>query len=286
MEVQSIMSSTGPVDVYREWLGIKDGVPPFDYYQLLRLERFDDDQVRIRRHYRKLNSHVRKYSTSDYAQQSQQLLNELARAMLCLTDLQRKEEYDLSLGHKQARAGRRDKLADILLEGDSVSREQLEIASQYADSVGLSLRDALMQKNVAPAEIIMQAHARSVGLPFLNLSDVIIDESLLPKISAVLARTHSLVPIMIENEQLLLASPNLLDLQLEEDLKLRLGTSIRMVLCTPADINQLIGQHYTREAAEAELVSRSDAIEEGAETSGLAKTWSKIKKWIEENNKK
>ena len=132
----------------------------------------------------------------------------------------------------------------------------------------------------------MQAHARSVGLPFLDLSDVTIDESLFPKISAVLARTHSLVPIMIENEQLLLASPNLLDLQLEEDLKLRLGMSIRMIFCTPADINQLIGQHYTREAAEVELTSHSDVSEEGAEVSGFAKTWDKIKKWIKENSKK
>ena len=43
------------LDVYRDWLGIEDLKGKPDYYQLLRIERFDDDQDRIRRHYRKLN---------------------------------------------------------------------------------------------------------------------------------------------------------------------------------------------------------------------------------------
>ena len=280
------MSAAEQIDVYREWLGIKDAVGPINYYKLLHLDQYDDEQDRIRRHYRKLNGHVRKYSTSDYAHLSQQLLNELARAMLCLTDLHRKEEYDASLGRSQTGVNRRSDFEDGLLHSGVIDRKLLESAKQYADTVGLSLRDALMQKNAAPADIITQAYAQSVGLPFLDLSDVVIDEALFPRISAILARTHSLVPVMIENDELLLASPNLLNLQLEEDLKLRLGMSLRMVLCTPSDINRLINEHYTREIAESELTSHSDVPGEEAEVRGLAKAWNKLKKWIEENNKK
>ena len=93
------------LDVYRDWLGVKETERPLDYYRLLRLEKFDDDQDRIRRHYRKLNSHVRKFASGTYASESQQLLNELARAMLCLTDLQRKSEYDESLGRVRCGVG-------------------------------------------------------------------------------------------------------------------------------------------------------------------------------------
>jgi hypothetical protein len=280
------MDTAEPLDVYRDWLGIAITARPLNYYQLLRLNQYEDDQDRIRRHYRKMNSHARKYSTGDYAEQSQQLLNELARAMLCLTDLGRKAEYDESLGRFSATVNQRSDLKNILLASGAISRVQLESAQEYAKAVGLSLKDAISQKGFVATDVIMQAYAQSMGLPFLDLSDLTIDDSLLPHISAVMARTHSVVPVMIENGQLLLASPNPLNLQIEEDLKFRLEMSIRMVLCTPADINRIIKEHYSREVAEAELASRSDVFEEQKEPTGFAKIWEKIKKWIAEHNKK
>ncbi len=102
------------LDVYRDWLGITDADRPLNYYQLLRLKKFEDDIERIRSNYRKLNAQTRKYAAGQYGEQSQQLLNELARAMLCLTDATRKAEYDASLGRKQeAKLGRT--LEEILI---------------------------------------------------------------------------------------------------------------------------------------------------------------------------
>ena len=80
------------MDVYKEWLGIPEGPRPPDHYSLLRLVKFEDDETRIRKNYTKLNGHVRKYATGQYSVQSQDLLNELAKAMLCLTDKQRKRD--------------------------------------------------------------------------------------------------------------------------------------------------------------------------------------------------
>src|SRR5574340_1494963 len=95
------------IDVYREWLGIAETARPLNYYQVLRLKNFEDDASKVRAHYRKMNAHVRKFGTGDYAKQSQDLLNELAKAMLCLTDAERKREYDASLGRKDQATGRR-----------------------------------------------------------------------------------------------------------------------------------------------------------------------------------
>ena len=54
---------SGALDVYRDWLKIPDTDRPLNHYQLLRLNRFEDDTDRIRKNYRKLNAHVRKYSS-------------------------------------------------------------------------------------------------------------------------------------------------------------------------------------------------------------------------------
>jgi len=280
------MNSERSIDVYSDWLGITETSRPLDYYQLLRLSRFEDDQDRVRRHYRKMHHHARKYATGVFSEESQQLLNELARAMLCLTDLRRKSEYDESLGRKQVSGQKKKNLQNILIDGGLLNHQQVSVAEQYATAVGLPLRDAICQKEFLEHSVVMQAYAQAEGLPFLELSDVTIDEDLLPKISTLMARTHSVVPVMVENGQLLLASPNPLDLQMEEDLKLRLGMPVRMVLCTSNDVNRLINKYYSREKADAEIVQRSDDAGEVKEPEGFAKIWTKIKQWVEKHNKK
>jgi len=264
------------LDVYRDWLGIKETARPLDFYQLLRLERFEDNIDRIRRHYRKLNAHTRKYSTGKYAELSQQVLNELARAMLCLTDAKRKADYDASLGRQKAASGRRQTFEDLLVAQGAVNRESLEKAQKFASATGMSIRDAVLQQKLATPEIVMQEYAESLGLPYLDLGDVTIDPDLLRRISAVTARTYSFVPVMVDDDQLLLASPNPLSLDVEEDIRSRVGMPIRMVLCTPADVNRLINQHYTKEAAAEEVHSRTAAPKK-EEPSGLSKFWSKMK---------
>ncbi|MCE9553473.1 MAG: general secretion pathway protein GspE, partial [Planctomycetes bacterium] len=159
------------LDVYRDWLGIKEAARPLDFYQLLRLERFEDNVDRIRRHYRKLNAHARKYSTGKYAELSQQVLNELARAMLCLTDAARKADYDTSLGRQTAASGRRSGFEDLLVQQRALTRENLEKALKFASATGMSVRDAVFQQKLATPEVVMQVYAESLGLPYLDLAD-------------------------------------------------------------------------------------------------------------------
>ncbi len=237
------------LDVYRDWLGISETARPLNYYQLLRLKTFSDDRAKIRAHYQKMNAYVRKFATGDYGRQSQVLLNELAKAMLCLTDLQRKREYDASLGRKDEVEGRRRTLEEILLAAKSIDRGQLERARNYANAVGLEVRDALVQQKIATADVVMLAYAESLGLPYVELQDVGVDEELVPQIPPTMARQHSCVPMMIDGGQLLMASPNPLIPDVEEELRLRFEMPVRTVLCTPASINAVIAEHYPRDAA-------------------------------------
>ena len=139
------------IDVYREWLGVSETARPLNYYQLLRLKAFEDDQGKIREHYRKMNAHVRKFADGEYAQQAHDLLGELAKAMLCLTDVVRKEEYDASLGRQTTGGGRRRSFEEILLANKSVDQAQLAKARSYAQAVGLEVREALVQQKAALA---------------------------------------------------------------------------------------------------------------------------------------
>ncbi len=238
------------LEVYRDWLGVTETARPLNYYQLLRLKPFSDDTTKIRTHYRKMNAHVRKFASGDYALQSQDLLNEMARAMLCLTDAQRKREYDATLGRKGAGEGRRRTIEEILLANKALDRDQLAKARSYADAVGLEIRDALVQQKLVAADVTMLAYAESVGLPYIELQDIGVDEQLVPRVPPTMARQHSCVPVMTDGGQLLMASPNPLIPDVEEELRLRFEMPVRTVLCTAAGVNEAIAKYYPRDAPE------------------------------------
>ncbi len=256
------------LDVYRDWLGIKETARPLNHYQLLRIKQFEDDTAKIRGNYRKLNAHVRKYAAGQFSAQSQELLNELAKSMLCLTDARRKSEYDASLGRKtESKKGRT--LEEILISQKAVDTEQLQKARNYSKAVGVDIQTALVQQKLAPADVVVQAYAESIGLPFVDLSITPIDELLAPKVPAILARQNSCVPVMIDDNNLLMASPLPLNPNVEEELRLRFeGMSVRTVLCTAAGVNGVINQFYTREAADAEMASQSVGAKQKAQSSG------------------
>jgi len=236
------------IDVYREWLGITETARPLNYYQLLKLKLFEDDPAKIRAAYRQLNAHVRRYATGEYGPESQALLNELTKAMLCLTDAQRKREYDITLGRKEEGEFRRRSFEEVLLANKVLTPEQLNKARSFSMTVGLDIRDAVLQQRLATPEVVMQCYAEAVGLPYVDLGEMTLDEALIRRVPATIARPHSCIPLLIDDNQLLVASPNPLAPEVEDQLRLRFGIPVRSVLCTPRAVNELIAKYYSREA--------------------------------------
>jgi hypothetical protein len=190
--------------------------------------------------------------------------------MLCLTDARRKSEYDASLGRKAPEGeGRRRTMEEILLGRRVIDTTQLERARKFADTIGVELRDALVQQKLAASDVVMQAYAESVGLPYLDLNDITLDETLVPKVPTYIARQHSCVPVMVDDGQALVASPHLILPDVEEELRLRLGLPIRTVLCTVGGVNDRIAKYYPREAAVAEMASKGAAATSGKSTAAV-----------------
>ncbi|MBX9790249.1 MAG: hypothetical protein K2Y37_15130 [Pirellulales bacterium] len=256
------------LDVYRDWLKIEEAKRPLNHYQLLKLKKFEDDPVRIRHHYKQLNAHVRKYQAGEFARQSQELLNELARAMLCLTDAGRKGDYDATLGRVQTgKAGQRT-IEQLVIARKVVDQAGLDKAKSFADAVGVGLEDALVQQKLAKPEIIWQVYAESRGLPYVDLAETGVDPEWVAQVPAVLARQHSCVPVMLDDGQLLMASPHPLKPDVEDDLRLRLGVPVRSVLCTATGVNAAIERFFTKEAAAAELAAGPKKVAAAAPAAG------------------
>ena len=254
------------IDVYKEWLGIPEGQRPPDHYQLLRLVQFEDDPDKVRKNYKKLNGHVRKYATGQYSNESQTLLNELAKAMLCLTDSELKLDYDKSQGReiddRDATTGRRP-LTAYLQDQGVLSSDQVKEVKSHAERTGLSVRDTLVQLKLVEPDVAARALAQEIGRPYVDLADMLPDDSILDLVPRALVRRHTCLPLFIDNGGVLVACSEEPDAELEDEIRLRFNLPIRPVMATPLAINQGIAKYYAaglrKEVAEPVKGSKSSS---------------------------
>jgi hypothetical protein len=75
---------------------------------------------------------------------------------------------------------------------------------------------------------------------------------LIASVPPMMARQHSCVPVMVDGNELLMASPNPLDPNVEEELRLRFSMPVRTVLCSPGNINDVIAKYIPRDATMTE----------------------------------
>ncbi len=84
-------------DPYYKWLGIPPRDQPPHHYRLLGIEVFESDRDVIDAAANRVMSYLKELAIGDEAQHSQKLLNEVARARLCLLNRKKKDEYDAEL---------------------------------------------------------------------------------------------------------------------------------------------------------------------------------------------
>jgi hypothetical protein len=89
-------------DPYYKWLGIRPEHQPPDHYRLLGLERFESDRDVIQSAGERQTAHVQSYKIGPQSELSQKILNEIARAKVCLLNPSSKAEYDEGLRAKLA----------------------------------------------------------------------------------------------------------------------------------------------------------------------------------------
>ena len=252
------------IDVYKAWLGIPEGPRPPDHYTLLRLVKFEDDVDKVSANYKKLNGHVRKYASGKYRIESQELLTELAKAMLCLTDPERKRELDESMGRvfedDGAESGRQP-MERVLVDQGHITRDQMKEVHEFAERRGLEMHDAVVQMKLADAETAAQALAQELGLSYVDLSEMAPDDSVLDRVPRSLVKRNTILPLFLDDDVLLVACVDEPTHELEDELRLRFEVPMRRVIASPKAINQGIAKYYAAgrrdEAAAAQALAAS-----------------------------
>jgi len=261
------------IDVYKEWLGIPEGDRPPDLYTLLRLVQFEDDSEKIRDNYRKLNTEVRKYATGQYLQQSQDLLNEMAKAMLCLTDPDAKREYDESQGREfePEQTDGAETTLQYLVSHSVIKRGQVSEIEHFADARGISHRDAVVQMKLVKPVQAARALATELRMSFVDLEDMLPEDETLDQLPRQVAKRHSCLPLFEDRGKLMVACVDEPSPELEDEIRMRYGMPMRGVLAVPRSIQQAIAKYYAKGMRDEAVAEAAPATSGKAAKTGAAK---------------
>ena len=171
---------TEQFDPYRKWLGIPDQTQHPHHYQLLGLALFEDDPDVIENAANRQMTHVRSFQTGQYASYSQDLLNEIAQAKICLLQLDSKSSYDLQLQTKlNATATHPDPMAPVATASipvaaaadTEVATPMRVAATERATPIRLDnpIKELSSQVSFGPKTVSRRARTRksNTGLPWL-----------------------------------------------------------------------------------------------------------------------
>ena len=89
-----------PLDVYHVWLGIPPEDQPPHHYRLLGIPLWESDPQVIAVAAQRQMAHVKTFTIGPHSERSQEILNQLARAKVCLLKPARKAKYDAELRAK------------------------------------------------------------------------------------------------------------------------------------------------------------------------------------------
>lgn len=92
-----------PFDPYYKWLAIAPDEQPANYYRLVGVREFEDDLDVIDSAAEQRITHLRKFQSGKHGKLSQQLLNEVSIARICLLDTEKRKTYNRQLERQLAK---------------------------------------------------------------------------------------------------------------------------------------------------------------------------------------
>lgn len=132
------------------------------------------------------------------------------------------------------------RLGRLLVEEGVITQEQLAEGLEAASTTNKTLITALDDLGHASETVIARAIAERMGLDYVDLADYDIDPDAAIRLSSDLARRHNVLPIKIEDNELLLAMSDPANLIAIDDLRIVTGYEVRPVVATESDLHHAI----------------------------------------------
>jgi type IV pilus assembly protein PilB len=136
------------------------------------------------------------------------------------------------------------RLGDILIEKKLITKEQLEAALKEHEKTGEFLGQVLIRMGFMDEAALAGTLSRQMGLPYVNLQEIKIDDSVIRRVPAKFAWHYKIMPVKLEGNVLTVAVSNPFDMWPLDNIETNLGFRTERVLSSPGDIMQAIKRYY------------------------------------------
>lgn len=149
-------------------------------------------------------------------------------------------------------------LGETLVEKGLITEEQLRQAELEARADAKPLRKILTKKGLISEEDLAAFLSQQFDLPFIDLTNYLIDPEIIDLIPEDLARKHLLIPILRIGNNLTVAMVDPSDVFAIDELHMKTGLSIEPALATETEVKKAMDQHYSVKGTLEEVIESLD----------------------------
>lgn len=129
-----------------------------------------------------------------------------------------------------------EKLKELVLKYNLIDQKELDSLANFAKNSSISLKDALIEKDIASDESLGLMLADFLNIPFVVLSRVVIPEEVIRIIPEKIARKKQVIPFEKTSEGIKLAMADPSNKEIQEMIAKKTGEKIIPYLATERDI--------------------------------------------------
>jgi len=154
-----------------------------------------------------------------------------------------------------------------LIEAGLLCDSQLEAALERKRETGEFLGEVLIEMGLATPRIVGKVLEELISVPYVDLSEVPIDQQVLGLVAEQYQRRHRIIPFKIEEKRLYVAMSDPLNVMIIDDLNMMTGLKVMPTLALNSELNDAFNRAYTvKNAAESVLREIENAEQQTAES--------------------
>jgi len=157
---------------------------------------------------------------------------------------------------------KRDRIGDLLIAEGMITLEQLSDALAVQAREGGKLGEVFVRQLVLTEEMIASALASQKGLEHVSLLTYPVDRAIAQLIPERTAKRSRIIPIGLNDGELILAMANPLDIESIDDVELRTGYHVRPVVAAPTQIRHAIDRYIVSADALQDIVDSAQDLDE------------------------
>src|SRR3972149_3594113 len=136
------------------------------------------------------------------------------------------------------------RIGEILIEAGLINNTQLDESLAISKRTGVRLGKVLIKMGAVTEQDLARALAQQYGIPYISVSEVIIDPGTIRQIPEALARRHSIIPFVKDETGLKVAMFDPVDVLAMDDLKKAINLPLHPHVASEGDIQKAIDQYY------------------------------------------